>query len=224
MDSLRVRTVPVTARDLAGEMGVSIRSVYRDIADLQSLGAPIRGEGGIGYVMERGYFLPSLGFDSDELDAIAIGLDLVSERGSDTLAAAARSATAKIASAIGETARSNLLETTLTAGPSAAGTQARNGSLYDELRDHIRQRNLLEIDYTNLRGVPSNRVARPLGLTAFDETWLLTIWCHTAEDFRHLRFDRIVRAEPTGARFRHEPGKRFTDSLDRERKKSRLLP
>lgn len=224
MDSLRVRTVPVTARELADEMGVSIRSIYRDIADLQALGAPIRGEGGIGYVMERGYFLPSLGFDSDELDAIAMGLQLVSERSSDALAGAARRATAKIASAIGETARSDLLETTLTAGPSAAGKQARTGSLYDELRDHIRQRNLLEIDYVNLRGEASTRIARPLGLTAFDDTWLLTIWCHTAENFRHLRFDRIIRAEPTGARFRHESGKRFSDSLEREREKSGIRP
>lgn len=224
MDSLRVRTVPVTARELASEMGVSIRSIYRDIADLQALGAPIRGEGGIGYVMERGYFLPSLGFDSDELDAIAIGLQLVSERSSDALAGAARRATAKIASAIGDTARSDLLETALAAGPSPAGQQARAGSLYDDLRAHIRQQNLLRINYVNLQGKPSTRIARPLGLTVFDGTWLLTIWCHTAEDFRHLRLDRISLAKPTGERFRHERGKRFTDSLERERGKLSVPP
>lgn len=219
MDMLRLRTVPVTARALADEMGVSIRSIYRDIADLQSLGAPIRGEGGIGYVMERGYFVPSLGFDSEELDAISMGLQLVAERSSDSLSAAAGRATAKIASAIGETKRKDLLETPLAAGPSLAGIQARARPLYDELRKAITDRAILRIDYLSIAGAHSSRIARPLGLTAFDDTWLLTIWCESAEDFRHLRLDRIQNMEPTGGRFRHEGGKRFADALAREREK-----
>jgi predicted DNA-binding transcriptional regulator YafY len=219
MDQLRVRTTPVTAQELAGLTEVSIRSIYRDIADLQAMGAPIRGEGGIGYVMDRGYFLPSLGFDPEELDALALGLRLVSERSSRRLAAAATRAAAKLSSAIGEHAREELLGAPLEAGPSAAGAQARAGSIHDDLMDAIHRRHLLEIDYTGLSGKRSSRLARPLGLTAFDETWLLTIWCETALDFRHLRIDRIERWEATGQSFRHERGKRFSDAVQKERAK-----
>lgn len=219
LDQLRVRTTPMTARELAALMGVSIRSTYRDLADLQAMGAPIRGEGGVGYVMERGYFLPSLGFDDEELDALALGLRLVSERSSSRLAAAARRASAKVASAIGEHARDNLLATPLEAGPSAAGAQAKAGPIYDHLREAIRRRDLLRIDYVAVSGERSSRLARPLGLTAFDESWLLTIWCETAQDFRHLRLDRIKVCDATGERFTHERGKRFADALKREREK-----
>ena len=219
LDQLRVRTQPVTARDLAELMEVSVRSVYRDIADLQSMGAPVRGEGGIGYVMERGYFLPSLGFDRDELDALALGLRLVAERTSEQLAAAANRAAAKLASAIGEDARETLLTAPLAAGPNAAGEEARKGKFYDELRDAIRHRAIVRIGYEALSGGKSVRLAWPLGLTVFDQSWLLTIWCETAGDFRHLRLDRIISMKLTGKTFRHERGKRFADDLQREREK-----
>ena len=81
MDQFRARKAPVTARELAELTGISVRSVYRDIADLQGMGAPIRGEGGIGYVLERGYFMPSLRFDPEELEVVALG----DEVGSGTL-------------------------------------------------------------------------------------------------------------------------------------------
>ncbi len=216
MDRLRARTQPVTARDLAAEMGVSIRTMYRDIADLQGMGAPIRGEGGIGYVMERGYFLPSLTFDEEELAALSLGTKLVAARTSDSLAGAAKRAAGKIASAIGEASREGFLESPLAAGTSAATPTPATGALQDRLRAAIRERRKLEISYLSLSNRASTRVARPLGLTVFDAAWLLTIWCETAEDFRHLRLDRIEAIADTGQTFRHERGKRFADALHRE--------
>ena len=124
-----------------------------------------------------------------------------------------------MASAIGDAARNTLLATPLEAGPSAAGAQARAGPIYDDPRDAIRRRDVLRIDYVGLSGKRSSRLARPLGLTAFDESWLLTIWCEAAQDFRHLRLDRIDSCDPTGHKFRHEKEKRFSDALKREREK-----
>jgi predicted DNA-binding transcriptional regulator YafY len=219
MDQLRIRTLPVPARELAAAMNVSIRSIYRDIADLQAMGAPIRGEGGVGYVMERGYFMPSLAFTPGELDAIALGLKFVGERSSESLAAAADSALGKIASAVGADARQDLLEATLAAGPSAAGQQAKAGRLYDSLREAVARRDRLRITYVDGGGKKSERLARPLGLTSFDTSWLLTIWCERANAFRHLRLDRIMKAEPTGETFRHERGRRFSDALKIEHEK-----
>ena len=216
LDRLRIRTQPVTARALGAEMGVSVRTIYRDIADLQGMGAPIRGEGGLGYVMEKGYFMPSLSFDAEELQALALGSRLVAARASGGLSAAAERALTKIASAIGEDRRETMLTTPLAAGPSEAAPAGAAAELHDRLRCAIDGRRKLEIAYLSLGGSRSERVARPLGLTVFDSVWLLTIWCETAEAFRHLRVDRILSANETGAVFRHERGKRFEDSLARE--------
>lgn len=219
MDHFRSRLQPATARELGLLLGVSVRTVYRDIADLQAMGAPIRGEGGIGYVMERGYFMPSLRFDTDELEAIALGMRLVAERGGSQLAEAAGRVSAKIASSVGDTARETMIKTPLEAGPSSTGFSPEDRARHDRLRVAIRDRHRLRIDYVSRNGQASSRLARPLGLTAFDGSWLLTIWCEQAGDFRHLRVDLIRTAEPTGKTFRDEAGKRFADVLQRERHK-----
>jgi len=212
LDELRLRRTPVTARDLANAMGVSTRTLYRDIADLQAMGAPIRGEGGIGYVMAPGFFMPALSFDEEELAALAMGIRMAAARGDFPLSAAARRAAAKIAASLGDHSGNDFLDTPLQAGPSTLAATPHLAAL----RHAIRSKAVLELDYTSLKGVSSRRRARPLGLTSFDTVWLLTIWCETAEDFRHLRVDLIDAMRETGDRFRDERGKRFSDSLERE--------
>jgi len=212
LDELRLRRSAVSARILADEMGVSLRTLYRDIADLQALGAPIRGEGGVGYILEPGSFMPPLRFDDDELSALALGLRLVAARADSEMSEAARRAAAKIASAVGESARREFLDSSFEAGPSDTANTPHLGVL----RDAIRRRNILEIEYTSLSGKFSTRLARPLGLTVFDSAWLLTLWCETAQDFRHLRVDRIDCIRVTPVVFRDEHGRRFSDCLTRE--------
>lgn len=216
LDELRLRRSAIPARTLAQSMGVSLRTLYRDIADLQAMGAPIRGEGGVGYVIEPGYFMPSLRLDNDELSALALGLRLVAARTDPGMSEAARRAAAKIASAVGEGARREFLDSSFEAGPS----DAANTPHLEVLRDALRQRNVLEIDYKSLAGRCSTRFARPLGLTVFDSVWLLTVWCETARDFRHLRVDLISDVRVTSQQFRDERGRRFSDCLEREGHKS----
>lgn len=212
LDELRLRRSAIPARILARDMGVSLRTLYRDIADLQAMGAPIRGEGGVGYVIEPGYFMPSLRLDEDELSALALGVRLVAARTDPAMSEAARRAAAKIASAVGEDARREFLESSFEAGPS----DAANTPHLQVLREALRQRTVLEIDYQSLAGRFSTRFARPLGLTVFDSVWLLTIWCETAQDFRHLRVDRISNVRLIPRQFRDERGRRFSDCLERE--------
>lgn len=212
LDALRVRTRPVTAAELAGQFDVSIRTVYRDIADLQALGAPIQGEGGIGYQMDTGFFMPSLSFKRDELSAIALGTRMVIARTDTAMAGAASRAAAKIASALDRDARAEFLDSTIHSGPS----DLKGTPHLEALRQAVHNRDKLHIRYTDLSGKTSVRTARPLGLTVFDQVWLLTIWCERAEDFRHLRLDRIADIANTGERFRQERGKRFGDCLANE--------
>lgn len=212
LDELRLRRNAVPAKTLALDMGVSLRTLYRDIADLQAMGAPIRGEGGVGYVIEPGYFMPSLCLDQDELSALALGVRLVAARTDPGMSEAARRAAAKIAASVGEDARREFLDSSFEAGPS----DVANTPHLAVLRDAIRQRRVLEINYTSLAGRSSTRLARPLGLTVFDSAWLLTLWCETAGDFRHMRVDRIDDVRVTAEYFKDERGRRFSDCLARE--------
>ncbi|HKE12266.1 MAG TPA: HTH domain-containing protein, partial [Myxococcota bacterium] len=66
-----------TGDQLARELGVSTRTVYRDVRDLEASGVPIRGEAGVGYRLERGYELPPLTFTSAELEGLVLGARIV---------------------------------------------------------------------------------------------------------------------------------------------------
>ena len=97
---LRRSRRPVTARQLSSELKVSVRSLYRDVSDLIGRGVPIRGEAGVGYVLDRDYDMPPLMLTPDELEAAVLGAQWVTERGDPALAGAARDLLSKISSAV----------------------------------------------------------------------------------------------------------------------------
>jgi predicted DNA-binding transcriptional regulator YafY len=213
LDHLRGRLNPVSAETLAAELGVSLRTIYRDMATLQAMGAPLRGEAGIGYQMERGYFLPPLRFDADELEAITLGMRLIAARGDSQLSDAARRVSTKVSGILEGDASEAYSRLPLRAVSRPSQVSEKTGAILGQLRSAIRDKVMLDITYRDLKDVSSQRIARPLGLTVFDEVWLLTIWCETRQDFRNLRVDRIDTATRTGDRFRTEKGKRFEDYL-----------
>ena len=96
MQSLRRMPPPVTATQLANDMNVSLRTIYRDVDALRGLGAVIDGEAGFGFTLIEDAALPPLGFDNDELEALVLGLRNVEIIGDPALAKAATSALAKI--------------------------------------------------------------------------------------------------------------------------------
>lgn len=213
LDRLREASAPVSAEALADALEVSPRTIYRDMATLQAMGAPVRGEAGLGYQMERGYFLPPLRFDAEELEAIALGMRLVAARGDDGLRAAAARVSGKIGAASGEGAgkvTDRLPLRAVTRERPQAGVVDR---WLPELRRVIRERRIVTLGYVDLSRRETRRRVRPLGLTVFDEVWLLTGWCEAREDFRNFRVDRIATIEDTGERAPNERGRRFEDYL-----------
>jgi predicted DNA-binding transcriptional regulator YafY len=86
---LRARTAPVTALYLTRELGISQRSVYRDIETLRPLGVRLDGQAGLGYRLREGFLLPQFAFSSDKLEALILGLGWVRQRADP--AAASRS-------------------------------------------------------------------------------------------------------------------------------------
>ena len=178
----------MTALHLARELGISERSVYRDIETLRSLGAPVDGQAGIGYSLGAGFFLPEFAFSSDELDALILGLGWVQQRGDPALAQGSERALAKIISA-----RNN--------GPAASGdppavTAASVSERVDppqvaQLRDAIRRQRKVSISYENAQGALSDRIIWPIAIVYFDDVRLLAAWCEQRSAFRHFRVDRV---------------------------------
>src|SRR5207253_10989377 len=89
-----------TAAFLAGRLGVSLRTVYRDVRDLSLSGVPIEGEAGVGYRLKAGFDVPPLMFTLDEIEALAVGARMVEAWGGPVLAESARTAMEKIVAAL----------------------------------------------------------------------------------------------------------------------------
>ncbi|MGG5821076.1 helix-turn-helix transcriptional regulator [Falsiroseomonas sp. HW251] len=187
IQALRGRRRPVTAAALAGELGVTPRTIYRDVATLMAAGAPIEGEAGLGYVLRPGLFLPPLMLGADEADAVLLGLRLVESRGDAALAAAARSAAAKVGAVLPDSVEP---DDGLIAGPGA-----KDAPHLGTIRGAMRAERRLRLAYTDRRGRPSDRVVWPLAVGFFDAVEMLAAWCEERDDFRHFRLDRIVSAE-----------------------------
>lgn len=213
LDQLRGRSVPIAADALAETLGVSVRTIYRDMATLQAMGAPVRGEAGVGYQLEHGYFLPPLHLDHDEMEAVMLGMRLIAARSDAPLAAAARRASAKFAASMAPDRQATYANLPLRAVSRPTSESEGAKAHLAALRDAIRRRLVLRITYADLAGRESERTIRPLGLTLFDTAWLLTGWCEARHAFRNFRADRMASISGTGATFRPETGRRFEDYL-----------
>ncbi|SOE18920.1 WYL domain-containing protein [Hoeflea halophila] len=184
---------PVSGAALAEELGVSLRTIYRDIEALKAQGAAIDGEAGVGFVLKPGFMLPPLMFSEDEIEALVLGSRWVAERADQPLGAAARNALVKIGAVLPPDLRAGLDDSTLlVAGgsPLAAGE-----SELPRIRDAIRRQRKLTIAYADVNGASSERVIWPIALAFFDRARVIVAWCELRNDFRHFRADRVIRLE-----------------------------
>jgi predicted DNA-binding transcriptional regulator YafY len=196
---LRRHRRPVAGARLADEVGISLRTLYRDIETLKAQGAHIDGEAGIGYVLRPGFMLPPLMFSEDEIEALVLGSRWVSERADGPLAAAARNALAKIGSVLPDDLRDNLDASGLLIGP---GEKIAAGDAeLASIRDAIRAERKLQIAYADAKGNRSRRTIWPFALAFFDRVRVVAAWCELREGYRHFRTDRITRLELTTERY-----------------------
>jgi predicted DNA-binding transcriptional regulator YafY len=189
MDALRGNRHPVTAGALAERLGVSERTIYRDIAALAELGAPVQGSAGVGYLLRSGFFLPPLMFSADELEALVLGARWVRRQGDAALAAAAASALAKIATATPKDLRDEMAETSLWVPISPP--QPEHDAFVRPAREAIRRQHKLRIHYSDEHGRTSERTVWPFALAFLDGRRLLAAWCELRAAQRHFRIDRI---------------------------------
>ena len=219
VEYMKARRQAVTAEALARELEVSLRTVYRDMADLEASGVPIVGETGVGYILDRKYTLRPLVFSVEELDALALGAQMVNSWGDRDIARAARSAIDKITAVLPETLRQEILQTALFSPPSEAKIPITVDC--SAIRRAIRTRNKIRFEYLSLEEQRTHRTVRPLCLAFFGPVWLLSAWCETRRDFRSFRLDRIRRLGILDEPFADEPGKRLADFLRKEREAAR---
>ncbi|WP_175001164.1 helix-turn-helix transcriptional regulator [Duganella vulcania] len=200
MDAMRGYRRPVTAARLAEQLGVSERTIYRDIQTLSGLGAPLEGEAGVGYMLKAGFFLPPLMFGADELEALVLGARWVRRQGDEALAAAANNALAKIAAATPKDLRDDMAETSLWV-PLGQDQDSASDVHVRPVREAIRYQHRLRMAYQDEHGKPSERVVWPFALAFLEGKRLLAAWCELRMAFRHFRIDRIAAVESLGQRY-----------------------
>ena len=193
MQLLRRHRFPVTGAVLSEALGISLRTLYRDIAALQNQGASIDGEAGMGYLLRPGFTLPPLNFTEEELEALVLGSRWVERRTDPRLAQAARDAQAKIAAVLPPDRRDELELTSLRIGPSSKVIEGNVDVAL--LRQAIRQERKVSVHYRDEKGRATRRVLWPVVLGYFEQVRILAAWCELRKDFRHFRADRMERAE-----------------------------
>ena len=197
---LRRYRQPVSGAALAEELGVSVRTLYRDVKSLAATGVPIEGEAGIGYVLRPGYTLPPLMFTEEEIEAVVLGSRMVAAQTSDApLAKAARNALAKITAVLPEERREEVESLGLLSAPRKL--LAPDGVDPSRLRQAIRRERKLWISYGDETGKHTERRVWPIALSFYDRTRLLVAWCELRQDFRHFRTDRIAAMVETDERY-----------------------
>lgn len=183
----------VTASMLAEELEISKRSIYRDITDLIGQGVPIRGEAGLGYLLDRDFDMPPLMLTPDELEAAVLGAQWVADRGDAKLANAARDLIAKIATAIPERLRPFIAEPTVGVPPN--NFVSVDGLDIARARQWIRKGRKIRIRYRNGATQETQRTIWPVIIGYAETVRLLAAWCELRREFRHFRTDRIIAAD-----------------------------
>jgi predicted DNA-binding transcriptional regulator YafY len=201
----------VTAQTLADTFEVSLRTIYRDIQDLINSGVPILGEAGIGYVIDKKYHLPPIMFDADEIEAIALGIGMVSNWTDEKFAAKAKSAYVKIQATLPASLLTDLHQISTFSAPSHYKIPCCVE--FTQVRECIRRKQRVSFLYRDLNDIETKRTIRPVALISFSPIWLLAGWCELRDGFRNFRLDRISHFEALSSHFDDEKEKNLVAYL-----------
>ncbi|MCP2137532.1 putative DNA-binding transcriptional regulator YafY [Rhizobium sp. SLBN-94] len=197
IQELRLARRPLTGKELASRLEISLRSVYRYCASLQAMGVPIIGEAGVGYVLRRTYDLPPLAFTPDENDAILVGLRMIGRLGDPSLTRSAQQAMQKMMVAAALSERPHDVRAIV----SQAGAPTISKELSELIRRAVHGDTILSIAYCDRSGETTRRRIWPLCLIYYPDATVIAAWCELRRDFRHFRADWIQHAASTDETF-----------------------
>ncbi|GAM09464.1 putative HTH-type transcriptional regulator YobV [Geobacter sp. OR-1] len=197
---LRSRRTAMTAEAIATTMGVSVRTVYRDVQSLTLSGVPVEGEPGVGYLLHPGNHLPPLIFTPDELQALIVGSRMVQAFTDPELAQGARSAELKIRSILTEPLQRHAEQQ-----PYRIPVLERDDRLrevHGKLRRACENRQKIRAVYLDEKQEKTERIVWPLGIVGWSGKWTLLAWCELRSAYRNFRFDRFEALEPLEENFK----------------------
>jgi predicted DNA-binding transcriptional regulator YafY len=201
----------VTAKALAERLGVSERTIYRDIQDLSLTGVPIEGEAGVGYHLRYSLDIPPLMFNAEEIEALVVGARMVKTWGGTELGTYAQSLLDKVSAAIPSEVQQHLEASKLYSLRFENRTDI--DSTLDTCRTAINLQHYLQLDYQREDSKQSQRTVKPLGLFFWGGVWTLTAWCGLRNDFRNFRLDRMQQIHFKEAQFENVAGQTLEDYI-----------
>lgn len=206
------------AADLARAHKVTARTIWRDIDALRQTGLAIEGERGVGYILRMPLALPQMMLTPSEMAALRLGLRWVAASEDSAAAKGARSLAAKLAAITPASAESGDL---FAARPPRIG---KAPPFVPVLRRAIRARNLVSITAIGPQNIQTHSDMRPLYLDLKSTIWTLTAYCHSAQNFRVLRLDRIQEVTPLHEVFPREGGRELADFRAQQGEGGRAIP
>lgn len=193
-----------TAEAMAQDLGVSVRTIYRDMETLAASGVPVEGARGYGYTVQAAITLPPLNLTEAELEALHLALAALGASPLTEQASAARTLAAKIDAVLPED--SDRRAAPFGFATDAFAEAARGFAHMPAIRAAIRARQKLRV---TLNGVGHD--LRPLHLDYFGRIWTCVAWSETTGDFLSFRIDRIEDLRPLPSLFVGEPGRTLAD-------------
>ncbi len=192
IEILRRARAPISGQSIGNELGVTKRTVYRDIAALMAQGVPIEGEAGVGYILEAGFHMPPLMLTSDEIEAAILGAQWVRTRGEPELALAAQKLLTKIEAVVPRRFETSFVEPAVSVAPVEQPSEVLGAA---DIRLAIRRRVKILITYRDSRNVLTDRVIWPILLGYRDNGRIVAAWCELRQGFRYFRTERIVEGD-----------------------------
>ena len=201
----------LTGSQLAEHLGISRRSIYRDIASLVASGVPIEGEAGVGFRMRRGYSVPPLMFTPEELQALVFGARLVQSCADEGLHQAAQALLAKVDAVLPADLRPLLDDIGLLVPDFRVSDEVKR--TLRTLRHAVAGRRCVGFLYTQGDGTAIEARVRALCLRYLGGTWNLGGWSEIDGAFRAFRVYRIDRLVVSEESFATERGRSLADYL-----------
>ena len=195
----RSKRHPIRAGDIAGELETSLRTVYRDIAQLLAERVPIRGEAGIGYILEDGFDMPPLMLTADEIEAAMLGAQWVMGRGDENLVRAARDLVAKIGAVVPPHLKPLAHDSTLVS-PNWKTIQMDSVDMA-KVRASIHAQTKIRIAYGDEQGRETERTIWPIAVSYWELVRVIVAWCELRKAFRSFRTDRVRTADFSAERY-----------------------
>lgn len=183
-----------TAEEMAQHFGLSLRTIYRDLAALGEAGVPVVAQAGVGYSLAHGYHLPPVSFTSEEAAAL-ITSGLLTERLADaSVQRSTRTALMKVRAVLPRTLQAQMARLEKSMATTAVPNQPTKGADLTLLQQALACQRVLRISYLGWGNENATvRDVEPLGLIHYLERWHLIAWCRLRQEVRDFRTDRMSR-------------------------------